>query len=43
MHKAHPILHKVVNLVFTPTTAYPFVNSICIKGLIEMKQLDAQG
>ena len=43
MRKAHPILHKVVSLVFTPTTPYPLVNSNCIKGLIEMKQLDAQG
>ncbi len=26
-HKAHPPLHKVVSLIYTPTTTYPFVIS----------------
>ena len=27
MHKATPNLHKVVSLIYTPTTTYPFVIS----------------
>ena len=30
MHRPHPLLHKVVSLICTPTTTYPFVISNCI-------------